>query len=145
MVRNAILIYNANPFNATCIVFQIIALATKARNLTVKTANAFLNYGCATPTMTVAMIAMSRRICVDKETARPDGNDVQDTQIIGAFQSGYSATVKMTVAMVPTSVRRAARNAIPTWTLSVPTTDACRNSGCATLPTTVETAATNSR
>lgn len=125
--------------------FQITVRAIQKPSSLAKTASVYRNYGCAILTTIAVMTVTSRHSCVVNVIAQLAGNVVQVTPIIDAYPNGYSATAKMTVAIVQTSDPKAVPNAIQTLSSSARTTDACQSNGCVTLPMIAATVRTRLR
>lgn len=65
--------------------FVIIVHVTKKLSLLAKTANAYLNCGCAILIMTAEMILMNRLTCVGNGIVPLDGNDALDALTTGSL------------------------------------------------------------
>lgn len=115
----------------------------RSPNSHVRTVDAYQNCGFAISTTIVAMTQMNRPTCADNETVRPDGRDVQERPITGAYRSGCSVTARMIAATVRTSFRRIVRNAKLPRTSNVKTIDVYQRDGCVTSKTIAVTIQTS--
>jgi len=120
----------------------IIENVIQNQNFRVRTVGVYQNCGFVILTTTVVTTQMNRLTCVDNETVRPDGRDVQERPITGAYRSGCSVTARMIAVMVRTNFRRTVRSAKLPRTFSVRTTGVYQRDGCViskTIAVTIQT------
>lgn len=114
---------------------QIIENVIRSQNSHVRTVDVYQNCGFAILTTIVAMTQMNRPTCADNGTVLPDGRDVRERPITGAYRSGCSVTARMIAVTVRTSFRKTVRNAKLPRTSSVKTIDVYQRDGCVTSKT----------
>jgi hypothetical protein len=99
----------------------------------VRTADASLNFGCATLTMTAVTTRTNLLTCAANVTARLDGNAAQDNRTIVASRNGSSAMAKTIVATTVMNSQKIVPFAKPKLISNARTTAAFRNNGRVTL------------
>lgn len=122
---------------------QIIENVIRSQNSRVRTADVYQNCGFAILTTIVVMTQMNRLTCADNGTVRPDGRDVRERPITGAYRNGCSVTARMIAATVRTNFQRTVRNVKLRRTSSVKIIDVYQRDGCVTSKTTAVTIQTS--